>query len=59
MVHVDLETLKNRYYNIGNGKTMLTTSDVEQLKALDAWQRNEVLEQHQAGVDDLLAEMMA
>lgn len=58
MIQIDLEALKARFYNIGKGLTVLTPDDSILLKSLDYWQRNEVLEHHKAGADDMQAEML-
>lgn len=58
MIQIDLDALKARFYNIGKGLTVLTQDDSILLKSLDYWQRNEVLEHHKAGADDLQSEMM-
>lgn len=52
MVHVDLEAQKQVWYNIGLKGINWTDEQYEVLKALDNWQRNEVLKAHSKGVDD-------
>lgn len=52
MVHVDLEVLKKVWYNIGYKNVSWTDNQYSELKALDNWQRNEVLKAHKKGIDD-------
>ena len=52
MVHVELDAIKQKWYEIGNSDRQWTDSEYAELKSLDNWQRNEVLKAHQKGVND-------
>lgn len=52
MIHVELDSIKQKWYEIGNTDRQWTDREYAELKSLDKWQRNEVLKAHKKGVDD-------
>lgn len=52
MVHVDLEVQKKVWYDIGLKGINWSDAQYAALKALDRYQREQVLEAHQKGVND-------
>ena len=52
MIHTELDTIKQKWYAIGNTDRQWTDDEYAELKALDNWQRNEVLKAHAKGVSD-------
>lgn len=52
MIHAELDAIKQKWYTIGNTDRQWTNDEYTELKALDNWQRNEVLKAHAKGVAD-------
>lgn len=52
MIHAELDAIKQKWYTIGNTDRQWTDDEYTELKALDNWQRNEVLKAHAKGVAD-------
>lgn len=54
MVHVDLEVQKKIWYDIGFKGLEWNDAQYSTLKALDRYQRDQVLEAHKKGINDRL-----
>lgn len=54
MVHIDLDNLKQHFYNIGSGLAPFSTKDREVLNSLDQWQRKEVVDAMNKGTEESL-----
>lgn len=52
MVHVDLSYFVKRFYDIGLNRNELSSTDKEFFNSLDLFQRNELLNSLNKGIDD-------
>lgn len=52
MILVDLDMLKMRMYHLGRAKKQIPKDDNAMIKALDSWQKREVLNSYNKGSSD-------
>lgn len=59
MIHVDLDSLKQAWYNFGCNSQVLTTDNKALFNGLDSWQRKELLDAYNKGQADKMVSWKA
>jgi hypothetical protein len=59
MIHVDLDSLKQVWYNFGSNSQVLSADNKALFNGLDSWQRKELLDAYNKGQSDKMVSWKA